>query len=446
MAAMARGLYTPRAVLRSLTIGAIVLAVGAAASAAAHAREEVRLWHALSGQQGAALERLARRFNAGQKDYLVRVVRHGALDAMFAQALALRRKKSAPHIVQIHESLTGDLLSEQLVVPLWQAMKAAKQPFDIHALPAVAGVFTDERGRLLALPYTSATPVLYFNRDALRRAKLDPASPPPTWYALPAALAALADSGSACPFTAAAPASVLLENMSAWHNQEFATQDNGFEGDGTRLTFNERLIVRWVAMLSTWRKSGYFVYAGRSGDAEARFAAGECALLASSSASYPALRASAHFELGVAPLPYYDDFDDAPQNTLADGAAFWLLSGRPVIQYRGAARFLAFLARPEIQAEWQASTGFAALTMSGYELAQRRGYYLKQPGNEVAMRQLAGKALTEESRPLRLADQRRIRGIIDEELDAAWSGSKPPLEALNAAVSRGNELLSGARR
>ncbi len=404
------------------------------------------LWHALSGPQAAALERLAQRFNAAQKEYRVLASGRGGLEATFAQALAQRRRRGAPHIVQIHESLTDELIAERLVVPLWQAMQAARQPFDMQALPAVAGAFTDARGRLLALPYTSATPVLYYNRDALRRAKLEPASPPASWYALPDALAALSAAGSTCPFIAAAPASLLLESMSAWHNREFATQDNGFEGDGTRLAFNDRLIVRWVAMLSTWRKSGYFVYAGRPGEAEKRFASGECALLASSSADYPVLRSGARFELGVAPLPYYEDFDDAPQNTLAGGAAFWLLSGRPLHEYRGAARFLAFLARPDIQAEWQASTGFVPLSFSAYELARRRGYYLKQPGNEIAVRQLADKAPTDETRPMRIADLARIRGIIDEELEAAWTGAKPPLDALNAAVARGNELLSGAAR
>src|SRR3954453_8109871 len=157
MAAMGGGLYTRRAVLRSLMFVAILLAVGLTAAAAAHARDNVLVWHALSGPQAASLERLAQRFNAQQKDYRVRVTRHSALEAMFAQALALRRTRAAPHIVQIHESLTDDLIAERLVVPLWQAMAAAKQPFTLEALPAVAGTFTDERGRLLALPYSSAT-------------------------------------------------------------------------------------------------------------------------------------------------------------------------------------------------------------------------------------------------------------------------------------------------
>jgi sn-glycerol 3-phosphate transport system substrate-binding protein len=199
-------------------------------------------------------------------------------------------------------------------------------------------------------------------------------------------------------------------------------------------------------MLSSWRKSGYFVYSGRGDEAEARFLAGECALLTSSSASYPVLRARAQFDLGVAPLPYYDDFDDAPQNTLAGGAALWVLAGKPKRANRGAARFLAFLARPGVQAEWQQMTGFVPLTKAGYEIARKRGYYLKQPGDEIAVRQLALKIPTGDSKAIRLGDRPRLRGIIDEELETVWSGAKGPLDALNAAVERGNLLLSKPRR
>jgi sn-glycerol 3-phosphate transport system substrate-binding protein len=425
--------------LRKLALGTLFFC----AASSAQSTEDVRFWHALNGPQAAAIQRLAARFNASQKDYRVRPVYKGGLEVTFALALAARHGKGAPHIVQIHESLTDDLIAEHLVVPLWQAMADARQRFDAALFPAVSSAFSDEHGRLLALPFASATPVLYYNRDALRRAKLSPAGPPATWYEMPAALGALLDAGSSCPFTSAWPAWVLLENMSAWHNQEFLTQDNGYEGSGTQLVFNGRLMVRWIAMLSSWRKSGYFVYSGRGGDeAEARFAAGECALLTASSASYPALRAKANFDLGVAALPYYDDFDDAPQNTLAGGAALWVLAGKPKRANRGAARFLAFLARPEVQAEWQRMTGFVPLTLAGYELAQKRGYYLKQPGNEVAVRQLVGKIPTGDSKEIRFGERFRIRGIIDEELEAVWSGTKAPLEALNAAVARGNLLLS----
>ena len=35
----------------------------------------------------------------------------------------------------------------------------------------------------------------------------------------------------------------------------------------------------------------------------------------------------------------------------------------------------------------------------------------------------------------------QIRDVIDEELEAVWSGKKTPRQALDEAVKRGNELL-----
>ena len=58
--------------------------------------------------------------------------------------------------------------------------------------------------------------------------------------------------------------------MSAWHNQEFATHHNGMDSPNARLNFNSRLMMRWISMLSSWMKSGYFVYSGRENEAAIR--------------------------------------------------------------------------------------------------------------------------------------------------------------------------------
>ena len=48
---------------------------------------------------------------------------------------------------------------------------------------------------------------------------------------------------------------------------------------------------------------------------------------------------------------------------------------------------------------------------------------------------------TDKSRGIRLGNFVQIRTIIDEELELVWSGKKPPKEALDTAVKRGNEQL-----
>jgi sn-glycerol 3-phosphate transport system substrate-binding protein len=178
----------------------------------------------------------------------------------------------------------------------------------------------------------------------------------------------------------------------------------------------------------------------RRDDAEARFASGECGVLAASSASYPELRSRARFDLGVAQFPYYDDFDDAPLNTLGAGSGLWVMAGRNKADYNGVARFLAFFARSEVQAEWHQRTGLVPLTAAAYELSRQQGFYKTHPGLEVAVRQLLAKG-TPNWKSLRLGQHPELRRIIDEEVDLAWQGKKTSLDALNAAVQRGNVFL-----
>jgi len=403
-----------------LRICAFLLSFFTGAAAAA----EIRVWHAMSGAQGAAFERIVTRFNASQTQFRVVATYKGAFDEAAVEAVTARRTARAPHIVQASE-LGGAYLLEQkdVVRPLWQLLQT-QAAFGADDL-------LDAEGRMVALPLGRATPVLYYNRDAFRVAMLDPAKPPATWYDMVPTLAALVSAGNECALTMAWPASTLLENMAAWHNQAFATD---------RLMFNNRLAVRWVSTLATWRKSGYFTYATRRGEAEARFVAGECAVLAASSAQYEELRGLAKFDLGIAQFPYYDDFAGAPLHTLASGAAFWVMAGRPTSHYGGVTRFLEYFARPDVQAEWHQRTGLVPLNTAAYELTRDAGFYNRNPGHEIAVRQLMVRG-TPNWKSLRLVQFPKLRSIIDEELESTWQGQKSPIDALNHAVTRGNAFL-----
>jgi sn-glycerol 3-phosphate transport system substrate-binding protein len=416
-------------------IAFIVLLLCAASLMATATAADIRLWHSMSGVRGAEFARLVARFNASQAQYRVIATYKGAYDEAVVEAVTARRTPRAPHIVQASE-LGGAYLVEQKDVarPLWQVMAEAGMALRLESAFGPGEELLDADGRWLALPLGHSTPVLYYNRDAFRIAMLDPAKPPATWYDMVPVLAALVASGSECGLTLAWPASLLLENMAAWHNQAFI-------GPDARLVFNNRLAVRWVSTLATWQKSGYFTH---TREAEARFAAGDCALLAASSANYAELRRRVKFELGVAPFPYYDDFDGAPLNTLSASPALWVMAGRPRADYAGVARFLAFFARPDVQAQWHQKTGLVPLTTAAYELSRKQGFYATHPGHEIAVRQLIVKG-TPNWKSLRLGQFPRLRGIIDQELESAWQGRKTSVDALNAAVARGNAFLEGKK-
>ncbi len=116
------------------------------------------------------------------------------------------------------------------------------------------------------------------------------------------------------------------------------------------------------------------------------------------------------------------------------------MGGRKPEEYKGVAKFFSYLSRPDVQADWHQSTGYLPVTVAAYELTKKSGYYEKNPGADVAVKQMIVKT-TDKSRGIRLGNFPQIRSVIDEELEAVWSGKKQPKEALDAAVARGNELL-----
>ncbi|MGZ5105777.1 MAG: hypothetical protein ACXWHB_14810, partial [Usitatibacter sp.] len=92
-------------------------------------------------------------------------------------------------------------------------------------------------------------------------------------------------------------------------------------------------------------------------------------------------------------------------------------------------------------AEWHQATGYVPITKAAYDLTKSQGFYDKNPGTDIAIEQLLLRNPTKASKGVRLGNFVQIRTINDEELEAVWSGKKTAKQALDAAVTRGNEEL-----
>ena len=159
------------------------------------------------------------------------------------------------------------------------------------------------------------------------------------------------------------------------------------------------------------------------------------------SAARLAILSNSKFDLGYGMLPYFADVKGAPQNSIIGGATLWVLKGRPAAEYKGAAKFFAFLSRPEPQAWWHQNTGYLPITLAAYELSRSQGFYDKNPGTDMAIKQMTLNPPTENSKGLRFGSFVQIRDVIEEELEQAFGGTKTAKEALDSAVKRGNDLL-----
>lgn len=427
-----------------LTKFALAASVAATSLWGSHAAAaEIQFWHAFTGRLGELVGEQIEKFNASQSEHKVVGSHKGNYSETLNAGIAAFRAKEQPHILMVFEVGTATMMGAKgAIKPVHEVMKDAGASFDSNAyIGSVKGYYTTTDGKMLSLPFNSSTPVLWVNRDALKSAGIDPDTDMSTWQKVGGVLDKLKASGHECPLTTAWQSWIHLENMSAYHNVPFATKDNGFAGTDTELALNGPLQVKHLQQMGDWAKDGKFVYKGRRNEGGADFRAGACALFTESSAGYAGIKKEAKFNFDVRSLPYYEGEAGAPQNTIIGGASLWVMSGHEAEEYKAAAAFLNFLSSTDIQAKWHQDTGYLPITSAAGDKTKADGFYEKNPGTDVAVIQMTAKQPTGNSKGLRLGSFDQIRGIIDEELEAIWSGDKTAQVAMDSAKERGDKLL-----
>ncbi|KWV58768.1 glycerol-3-phosphate ABC transporter substrate-binding protein [Bradyrhizobium macuxiense] len=409
----------------------------------AQAATDVMWWHAMSGELGKQVEKLAADFNALQSDYRIVPVYKGNYTETVTAAIFAFRSRTQPAIVQVNEIATATMMAARgAIYPVFELMRDQSEAFTPSAyLPAVAGYYADVDGNLLSFPFNASTPILYYNKDMFRSAGLDPHVPPKTWADVGVAAKRLRAAGMMCGVTTSWPSWINIENYSAFHNLPIATKANGFGGLDAQLIFNNPIVVRHIARLADWQTTKIFDYSGRGQAAEPRFQKGECGIFIGSSGTRADIKANSKFEVGYGMMPYDPDIQGAPQNSIIGGATLWVLRERPAAEYAGVAKFFAYLSRPEVQAAWHQNTGYLPVTRAAFDLSRAQGFYDRNPGTSISIEQVTLKRPTDNSKGIRLGSFVLIRDVIEEELEQVFSGKRTAQAAMDNAVERGNRLL-----
>jgi sn-glycerol 3-phosphate transport system substrate-binding protein len=434
-----------------LVIGIVVTAGLASVPAEAQQRVQVEFWHGLTQPLGGILEQIATDFNASQTKYQVNATFKGSYPETMVAAVAAFRAGNAPHIVQMFEVGTATMMAARgAIKPVYELAQETGVNLDPkNYVGGVRGYYSTADGKLVSMPFNSSTPVTWYNKDAFKKAGLDPNKPPRTWEETrEAAKKIRAANAAACGYTMAWPTWTQFETFSAIHNIPLATKANGLKGMDTELKINSPLHIKHMQTLIEMQKEGSFKYGGRDAAGDALFPSGECAIIHASSGLRARIVKEAKFDWGVTMLPYYKGTPGAPKNSIIGGASFWVMTSpkRTPEEYKAVAEFFAYISRPEVDAKWHMDTGYVPITLAGFALASGQGYYIKNPGADIPFRQLTLTEPTENSMGLRLGNMPEIRVIMQEEMEKAFQGQQAAKQALDSAVQRGNVVLRNFER
>lgn len=406
--------------------------------------KKIEWWHAMGGNLGKKVDSIVASFNKSQDKYQIDAVYKGDYSTTMTTMISAYRAGVQPALVQVFEVGTATMLGAKgIIVPAYKIMQDNKIPFDKNMfLGAVASYYETADGKLLSMPFNSSTAVLFYNKDAFKKAGIDPNKPPKTWKEVETYSKKILDSKAAkTPIVFNWMSWTQLEQLAARHNEPYASNDDGYSGFDTKLLINSDLFVKHITNIKKWMDAGYSKYYGRMSEGTPSFVSGDTAMFIGSSSGYADIRGGAKFELGVAELPYYDDVVKTPSNTIIGGATIWALSGFDKETYQGIAEFFKYLASDAIQTDWSKTTGYLPVTTSAYNALDKEGFYTKNPGSDIAVKEVSSTQPTKYTRGIRLGFFPQIRNTNDQELEAVWSGQTSPKQALNQCVQKGNALL-----
>src|SRR5213076_1311836 len=112
--------------------------------------------------------------------------------------------------------------------------------------------------------------------------------------------------------------------------------------------------------------------------------------------------------------------------SIIGGASLWVMGGKKPEEYKGVAKFFAFLSDTNRQAKLHQESGYLPITKAAYEKTKADGFYEKNPVLQTPLKELTNKEPTENSRGLRFGNMVQMRDVWAEEIKPPLPGRKPP--------------------
>jgi len=286
-------------------------------------------------------------------------------------------------------------------------------------------------GRVWAIPFQRSTPILYYNKDLLRKAGLDPNKAPTTWDELLATAqkATVRDaSGQATQWGLTIP-------DDPWLLMSFILQNGGrtHSADFKKVYLAEKPAVDALQFWADLANKHKVIPRHRTFPESVQdFAAGKTAMLIHSTGNLRFIRDSAKFEWGTAFLP-----KNKRQAVAIGGAGFFIFKKAPREKQEAAWQFTKFMTSPEIQARWNIGSGYIATRKSSFDLPLMKEYTAKLPQALVARDQL----------PLALAemsthDNQKVREIFRTHFQEVLDEKYTPEEGMKKAQAEMEKVLA----
>jgi len=413
-----------------------VLILSLCAAAPARADTTLTFYYpiAVGGPLTKVIDGYARQFESENPGIRVNPIYAGNYDDARIKALAaLKAGQSAPLSVLFSIDLY-ELLEQDAILAWDEVAASADDKAWLKAFYPALMLNGQYKGKTYGIPFQRSTIVLYWNKDAFKEAGLDPDKAPATWnemVQMGRKLVKKDAQGNIVRWGVEVPST----GYAYWMFQAFA-RENGqdlMNRDGNRTNYAHPDV---IAALQYWRDLGAKYKVMPEGTVEwgtlrQAFTEGKTAIMWHTTGNLTAVKDSAKFPFGVAMLP-----SSKQRGSPTGGGNFYIFKKTTPEERKAALTFIKWMTTPERSAEWSIATGYIGTRPDAYDTAKLKEYVAGFPQAAVARDQL--KFATAE---LSTFQTGRVRKALDDAIQAALTGGKPPAEALKAAQQEADKLL-----
>lgn len=354
---------------------ALMLVCGSVSIAAA-SKVNVTFWYAIGGNAGRVFQEMIDEFNATNDRVHVEAVYTGNYGETAQKVTASLGANELPDggLIPAAPLFTGRvgnyLIDEYLRGP---------QGLDMDDFYDEFWNYNKYDGRIASLPFNNSTPVLFYNKDILSAAGLEPKAPE-TWDELVEMAVHLRDWAKAERIRNFHP--INMRNQD-WMLKCFILQNGGklMNEDYSAALINEPEAVEAIEFWLYLIEEG-LMPAGVHDRARDQFIAGNQAFLFDSTAGIGTISQTVQFEMDTAMLP-----GNKVRAVTLGGAALTMF---PSTQEKQDAtwEFLSWLLSPQNVAKWTAQTGYVPIRKSVLESEEIQQLFEEQPYYRAAFEQL----------------------------------------------------------
>jgi sn-glycerol 3-phosphate transport system substrate-binding protein len=402
-------------------------------------------WHAMTGVNNDAVNKIVAGFNASGKGIQVEAIFQGTYDDLLAKLNTAIASNAAPALVQVYDIGQAYMRDGAQIVPMQAFIDRDKfETKDFE--PAVINYYKYQ-DKLQSMPFNSSSAILYYNKDAFKEVGLDPAKPPVTFTEVAEAAKKLTkkDASGATTRYGFGPSVYgwLFEQLMATSGAPYADNGNGRDNRATKVLWNSdagKTILNW------WKAGvtgGYFFNPGIDNDGAANsFNAGKTAMYIESTAR---LRGhintiAGKFEIGTGLYPRPDN-KPANGGNIIGGASLYIMKSRPAEEQQAAWEFVKYAMTPAVQAQWQADTGYYPIVKAAYDQGPSKEWSTKYPQFTTAIDQIRNSPQNRATNGAVLGVMPQARQRTNKMIEAVLLGQTTVDAAVEAAVTEINAAI-----